>query len=199
MMTQPTPAVREAEHRTIFGFWVYLMTDCILFAALFATYAVMHTNTFGGPSARDLFSLDYAFAQTMILLFSSFASGLAMMAAHQRKRNWTLAWFGFAFLLGATFLTLELSEFHHLIQAGHSWKRSGFLSSYFTLVGTHGLHITVGLLWMVVLLAPVIRHGFDHVSLKRLTCLSLFWHFLDVVWIFIFTVVYMMGTQTHGS
>jgi cytochrome o ubiquinol oxidase subunit III len=196
VVTEPTPAVREAEEKTLFGFWIYLMTDCVLFTALFATYVVLQTGTFGGPSARDLFSLPYALVQTMILLVSSFASGLAMVGAHHRHRGRTLSWFGIAFLLGALFLVLELNEFHELAHAGNSWQRSGFLSSYFTLVGTHGLHVSLGLLWMIVLLVPVARHGLTPVSIRRLACLGLFWHFLDIIWIFIFTVVYLMGT--HG-
>ncbi len=196
MMTQPLANPHQEVHaRTLFGFWVYLMTDCILFGSLFAAYAVLHNSTYGGPSAHDLFSLPYALAETMILLASSFTCGLAMLGAHLNDRRKLLLWFGVTFLLGASFLAMEISEFTKLVQAGNSWQRSGFLSAFFTLVGTHGLHITTGLLWMIVLLVPVARHGLTPTSLKRLTCLRLFWHFLDVVWIFIFTLVYLMGVK----
>ena len=194
-MEQAVTAHENHESMTYLGFWIYLMTDCILFATLFATYAVLHGNTFGGPSAKDLFELPYALAQTMLLLASSFTSGIAMLQQYLNNKKWVMGWFGVTFLLGVAFLVLELNEFHHFSQSGNNWERSAFLSSYFTLVATHGLHITTGLLWMIVLLVPVFRHGLTHVSLKRLTCLRLFWHFLDVVWIFIFTIVYLMGVM----
>ncbi|MBS0621062.1 MAG: cytochrome o ubiquinol oxidase subunit III [Verrucomicrobia bacterium] len=191
-------AEHEAEiySRTLFGFWTYIMTDCLLFGTLFATYVVLHHNTAGGPSARDLFSLPFALVETMVLLASSFTSGLAMLSTEAKDKNKLLGWFLITFLLGATFVGMELHEFSEFIRAGHSWKTSGFLTGFFTLVGTHGLHVSIGLLWMIVLLVPVIRHGLNPVSLKRLSCLRMFWHFLDVVWIFIFTVVYLMGVAT---
>ena len=194
-MEQAVTAHENHESMTYLGFWIYLMTDCILFATLFATYAVLHGNTYGGPSAKDLFELPYALAQTMLLLASSFTSGIAMLQQYLNNKKWVMGWFGVTFLLGAAFLVLELNEFHHFSAAGNNWERSAFLSSYFTLVATHGLHITTGLLWMIVLLVPVFRNGLTPVSLKRLTCLRLFWHFLDVVWIFIFTIVYLMGVM----
>ncbi len=197
-MTQPSltahaDAHLEVTHRTLFGFWVYLMTDCILFATLFATYAVLHEGTFGGPSGRDLFSPPFALAETLLLLCSSFTCGIAMLDTQPAHKKRLLGWFILTFLLGASFLTLELTEFTRFVHEGHSWERSAFLTSFFTLVATHGLHISMGLLWMIVLLVPVWRHGLTPVSIKRLTCLRLFWHFLDVVWIFIFTIVYLMG------
>lgn len=183
----------DSDAKTIFGFWVYLMTDCILFATLFATYAVLHTNTFGGPSGRELFNLRFVLTETLILLTSSFTCGLAMLAAHRHDKRMVLVWFLFTFLLGASFLVLELTEFRHLVLEGNSWKRSGFLSSFFTLVGTHGLHITAGLLWMGALLVQVYRRNLVPATIRKLTLLSLFWHFLDIIWIFIFTIVYLMG------
>ncbi len=183
----------QAASMTYLGFWTYLMTDCILFATLFATYAVLHNNTFGGPSTHDLFDPTFALAETILLLVSSFTSGLAGLAARANNVKKTLLWWGVTFLLGAGFIALELTEFAHFVREGNSWQKSGFLSSFFTLVGTHGLHVSLGLLWMIVLLVPVCRHGITPVSFKRLTCLKLFWHFLDVVWIFIFTMVYLMG------
>jgi cytochrome o ubiquinol oxidase subunit 3 len=184
---------QENTEKTVFGFWVYLMTDCILFATLFATYAVLRNNTYGGPSGYELFSLPFALSETLILLTSSFTCGLAMLAAHAKNKKKVLAWMGVSFLLGIAFLTMELKEFTHLVHEGNSWRRSGFLSAFFTLVATHGLHITAGLLWMIFVVIQLLRKGVICVTFKRLTCLSMFWHFLDVVWIFIFTIVYLMG------
>lgn len=188
-------AEKTATSKTIFGFWVYLMTDCVLFATFFATYAVLHNNTYGGPSARELFSLPYVLTQTLILLTSSFTCGLMMLASQQNQKTKVLAWSGVTFLLGASFLAMELNEFAHFVREGNSWARSGFLSAFFTLVSTHGLHITAGLLWIVVLMAQIMSRGLTSNTLRRLTCLSLFWHFLDVIWIFIFTIVYLMGVK----
>ena len=176
-----------------FGFWVYLMTDCILFATLFATYAVLHGNVFGGPSGKTLFDMPFVLTETLILLTSSFTCGLAILAAHRRMKNQVIVWLVITFALGASFLALELHEFSNLVHEGNSWRRSAFLSSFFTLVATHGLHITAGLLWMVSIIKLVWRRGFTAANVRGLTLLSLFWHFLDVVWIFIFTIVYLMG------
>lgn len=183
----------ENSDKTIFGFWVYLMTDCVLFASLFATFAVLRNNTFGGVSGQEIFSLPFVLTETLILLTSSFTVGLAWLAARQGNRQLVLSWLGLTFLLGAAFLTLEIREFNHLYQEGNSWRRSAFLTSFFTLVGTHGAHITAGLIWMGTLLIRIYRGGLFKSSLKKITMLSLFWHFLDVVWIFIFTIVYLMG------
>lgn len=188
-----TPVEQEAEAKTIFGFWVYIMTDCVLFATLFATFAVLRNNTYGGPSGRELFSLNFVLTETLILLTSSFTCGLAILAARQGKKRQVLSWFALTFLLGIAFLVLELTEFRHLDLEGNSWRRSAFLSSFFTLVGTHGLHITIGLIWMFILNLKVWRRGLVGSSVKRLTMLSLFWHFLDIVWIFIFSIVYLLG------
>jgi cytochrome o ubiquinol oxidase subunit 3 len=185
--------VDTIEGKTTFGFWVYIMTDCVLFASLFAVYAVLHNNTFGGPNGKVLFDLPYVLGETLILLTSSFTCGLAILSAERRDKNRVLFWFGATFLLGAAFLGLELHEFRHLVMANDSWRRSGFLSSYFTLVGTHGLHITVGLLWMAVMMVRVWKQNLTESSIRRLTLLSLFWHFLDIIWIFIFTIVYLFG------
>jgi cytochrome o ubiquinol oxidase subunit 3 len=181
------------EAKTIFGFWVYLMTDCVLFASLFATFAVLRNNTFGGPGGNEIFSLPFVLVETMALLTSSFTAGLGLLAVRRRDRQQVLLFFGITFLLGFFFLSLEISEFHKLYVEGNSWRRSGFLSAFFTLVGTHGLHITSGLVWMAVMMAKVAKSGVNNLSIKRLTMLSLFWHFLDIVWIFIFTIVYLFG------
>jgi cytochrome o ubiquinol oxidase subunit 3 len=169
------------------------MTDLILFATLFATFAVLRNGTAGGPDGKEIFGMPFVLAETLILLTSSFVCGLGMLAARVGNKKQTLIFFAITFLLGAAFLTLELTEFTHLVNEGFSWKRSAFLSSFFTLVGTHGLHITAGLMWMLVMMIKVARQGFQGGTLRRLGLLSMFWHFLDIVWIFIFTIVYMVG------
>jgi cytochrome o ubiquinol oxidase subunit 3 len=181
------------ESKTTLGFWIYLMTDCVLFASLFATFAVLRHNTYGGPTGAQLFSMPYVLTETLILLTSSFSCGLGILAAHQKNRRMAIISFGLTFLLGIAFLAMELTEFRHLAAAGNSWRRSGFLSAYFTLVGTHGLHITVGLLWLSVLGVRTWKMGLTTNNLRKLTMFSLFWHFLDIIWIFIFTIVYLMG------
>ena len=181
------------DDKTILGFWIYLMTDCLLFASLFATFAVLRGNTFGGPGGAELFSLPYVFTETMILLVSSFTAGLAMLAARRDDRTKVLVWFGVTFILGLAFLGMELSEFSRLIADGNGPGRSGFLSAFFTLVGTHGLHIAVGLIWMGTMLVRIFRGKLTSGNVRQLTILSLFWHFLDIVWIFIFTIVYLIG------
>lgn len=195
-MTHPT-AIRTANHDTdskaMFGFWVYLMTDLVLFATLFATYAVLHNNTYGGPSGKDLFSLPFVLIETLILLTSSFTCGLAMLAVHRHDKTNVMKWFGVTLLLGLAFLGMEVTEFTNLVHEGNSWQRSGFLSAFFTLVGTHGLHIIAGSLWIIMLLLQVYRRGLTGPTVRRLALLSMFWHFLDIVWIFIFTLVYLMG------
>jgi len=179
--------------KTVLGFWMYLMTDCILFAALFATYAVLHNSTFGGATSQELFSLPLAFTETMILLCSTVTCGFAMLASLKNRTTHIIGWLAVTFLLGATFITLELHEFKHLVYEGNSWRESAFLSSFFTLVGTHGLHVSVGLLWMSVVIGQLLYWGLTVHTFRRLVVFSMFWHFLDLVWIFIFTFVYLMG------
>lgn len=183
----------QADDRSLFGFWVYLMTDCVLFATLFATFIVMRGNTAGGPAGSDLFSLPYVLAETLILLTSSFTAGLSMIALSRQRKRQVLGWLAVTFVLGAAFLTMELIEFHNLAVEGNSFRRSGFLSAYFTLVGTHGLHIAMGLIWMGVLAWRLRVQVLNQAMTRRLTMLNMFWHFLDIVWIFIFSVVYMIG------
>ncbi len=185
--------VEEGQSKILFGFWIYIMTDCVLFASLFATYAVLHNNTFGGPSGAQLFSLPYVLAETMLLLTSSFSCGLATIALQNKSKAKVIGYFFLTFLLGLGFLALELREFRHLVLIHDSWTRSGFLSSYFTLVGTHGLHITIGLIWMAVMMIRVLKGGLGTYNVRRLKMLAIFWHFLDVIWIFIFTIVYLLG------
>lgn len=179
--------------KTYLGFWIYLMTDCILFAAFFTTYAVLKNNTFGGPGSIELFSVTTAFTETMILLASSVTCGFAMISAVNNKKNTALFWLVITFLLGAAFLTLEMREFHELVEGGNSWTRSAFLSSFFALVGLHGLHVSIGLLWMIFMMAQLIWVGINVDTFRRLVLFSLFWHFLDLIWIFIFTFVYLLG------
>jgi cytochrome o ubiquinol oxidase subunit III len=179
--------------RTFFGFWVYLMTDLIMFAVLFATYAVLKHSTFGGPGAEELLSLPLALNETLILLTSSFTCGLGVIAARSGKKKNTLLFFGITFLLGCIFLGLELSEFSELINEGNNPQRNAFLSSFFTLVGTHGLHIFSGLLWMAVTFFYLLRRGMNENIIRKITLLGVFWHFLDIVWIFIFTIVYLFA------
>jgi cytochrome o ubiquinol oxidase subunit III len=181
----------EADDRVMFGFWVYLMTDLLMFAILFAVYAVLHGNTAGGPSGRDLFKPELALAETLILLTSSFTAGIGMIAARRGIKRQTLAWFGVTFLLGLAFLSIELYEFAEFIHEGHTMTVNAFLSSFFVLVGTHGLHITSALLWLGILMVFIVKRGLTKPNVRKLALLSLFWHFLDIVWIFIFTVVYL--------
>ena len=184
---------RDIDDKTQLGFWIYLMTDIILFASLFATFLVLRDSTFGGPSGNELFGLPFVLLETMVLLISSFSAGLGLLAALSGKKRAVLVWFGITFVLGVTFLGLELHEFSSLVHEGHSWESSAFLSAFFTLVGTHGAHISAGLVWMGVVMWRVFKNGLTVHIKRKLTMLSLFWHFLDIIWIFIFTVVYLMG------
>lgn len=184
---------QDTYSKNVLGFWIYLMTDCILFASLFTTYAVLHSSTFGGPSSKDIFRLDTAFIETLILLFSSVACGFAVLSSLKDKKKHVLFWLVVTLLLGASFIAMELHEFAGLVKEGHSWTKSAFLSSFFTLVGTHGLHVSTGLLWMSVMIGQVFVQGITLNTFRRLVIFSHFWHFLDLVWIFIFTFVYLMG------
>lgn len=193
VMEETTDHEAEANDRVMFGFWVYLMTDLLMFAVLFAVFAVLHGNNVGSPDGKELFSLPLALTNTLFLLTSSFTCGLGMVAARRGLKRQTLAWFGITFLLGLAFLSVELYEFIELIHEGHTMTVNAFLSSFFVLVGTHGLHITSGLLWMAITLIFVMVRGLNPPLVRKLSLLSLFWHFLDIVWIFIFTVVYLMA------
>ncbi len=185
-----------SQDKTVFGFWLYLMSDCLVFGALFATYAVLQSATFGGATGAELFSLSFVFIQTLILLTSSLSMGIALLAAHAGKKRLSLIVLGVTFLLGLLFLGMEVYEFSSLISEQNGPNQSAFLSSFFTLVGAHGLHVFAGLLWMLILMAHILITGLTTENMRRLTCLSLFWHFLDVIWIFIFTFVYLLGLLT---
>lgn len=200
-MTTLTPHKENAhivaqskEAKALFGFWIYIMSDALLFGSIFAVYAVLRNNVFGGPSASDLFSMPFVLTETLILLAGSFTYGLASLYAHHRNaKSKVLLWLGVTFLLGVTFIAMEVSEFTKIVEYGNSWQRSGFLSSFFTLVGTHGLHVTAGLIWMAGLIIQVWRRGVNVTTIGKVATLGLFWHFLYIVWIFIFTFVYLMG------
>jgi cytochrome o ubiquinol oxidase subunit III len=181
------------ENGTLLGFWIYLMSDTLIFACLFATYAVLGRNYAGGPSGAEIFELPLVAVNTGFLLFSSITYGFAMLAAQQKNLGKTQLWLAITGVLGACFLGLELYEFAHLIHEGFGPWRSGFLTAFFSLVGTHGLHVTFGIVWLITLMFQLGKHGIHAANYRRLACLSMFWHFLDVVWIGVFTFVYLMG------
>ncbi len=206
MTTHTSPALKDGEipafymteeHHpegsTMLGFWIYIMSDCLIFAVLFATYAVLGHNYAAGPSPADLFELPIVALNTAMLLFSSITYGFAMLAMEKDNKSGTLMWLAITGLFGAAFIYFELYEFYHLILEGAGPQRSAFLSAFFTLVGTHGLHVTVGIVWLITLMVQTTKHGLIPENKRRLMCLSMFWHFLDVVWIGVFSFVYLMG------
>ncbi len=179
--------------KTIFGFWVYLLSDFLLFGALFASYMVLRTSTFGGPSGHDIFNLPAALSQAILLLTSSLTSGLAGAMAHRKNIAWTLILFTITGIIGIFFIERQIEEFTKLVHAGYGWQKSAFLSMFFTLVGTHTLHMLFAILWTIALLIPVCLQGINLISIRRLTCLRMFWQFLNIIWVFIFAIVYFMG------
>jgi len=181
------------ENGTMLGFWLYLMSDCLVFACLFAIYGVLGRSFAAGPSGADLFDLPLVALNTSLLLLSSITYGFAMIEMQRSRVKATMVWLLVTGLLGAGFIGIELYEFAHLIHEGNGPQRSAFLSSFFALVGTHGLHVTFGIVWLITLMLQVGKHGFIAANRRRLMCLSMFWHFLDVVWIGVFTFVYLMG------
>lgn len=181
---------------SLLGFWLYLMSDCLVFGCLFAAYAVLGQNFAMGPKGADLFDLNMVAANTALLLLSSITFGFAMLEAQKKRIKPALFWLSLTGILGACFIGLEITEFVTLIHEGAKPSRSGFLTSFFALVGTHGLHVTFGIIWLITLMFQIKRHGLSVDNSRRLMCLSLFWHFLDVVWIGVFTFVYLMGALT---
>ncbi|MES2875867.1 MAG: cytochrome o ubiquinol oxidase subunit III [Patescibacteria group bacterium] len=191
MSTRTTDRHVEQYEKAELGFWLYLMTDIILFASLFATYMVLKPNTADGPGAAELLDPSFALIETVLLLTSSFTCGVAVLALRFKRNRLALGMLLSTLLLGLAFLSLELYEFTELIHEGHSWQQSAFLSAFFTLVATHGLHITFGLIWGVVMACFIWKKGSTADSVRKMTLFSLFWHFLDLVWIFIFSIVYL--------
>ena len=193
-----TGYVSEEHHHdyggdTVFGFWIYILSDCILFATLFAVYAVLQSNYAGTITASELFELDYVLAETALLLASSFTFGLAVLAANRNHMLGLVAWLLTTFALGAGFLYMEIMEFIHFTHAGAAAWSSGAWSAFYALIGTHGLHVFAGMLWMLVLFGLLYKEGLSDTNRVRLMCLSLFWHFLDIIWICVFSFVYLMG------
>jgi cytochrome o ubiquinol oxidase subunit 3 len=180
-------------HSTMLGFWIYLMSDCLIFAILFATYGVLGANYAAGPAPKDLFELPTVAVNTTMLLLSSITYGFAILSMQKRKVASTQIWLAVTAIFGLCFVGIELHEFAGMIHDGATPQRSAFLSSFFTLVATHGLHVSVGLIWLVTLMVQVGKHGLIEANRRRLMCLSMFWHFLDVIWIGVFTFVYLMG------
>jgi cytochrome o ubiquinol oxidase subunit III len=176
-----------------YGFWIFILSDMIMFSALFAAYAVLRGNTAGGPTGAELFNLRSVFIETMCLLFSSYTCGLGALSAERREPAFFLIFAALTFVLGAAFLFIEVSEFARMVEKGAGPSRSGFLSAFFTLVGMHGVHVASGLIALVYLVAQVIANGLRAAVLRRLLCWSLFWHALDIVWVGVFTLVYLMG------
>ncbi|MBN8790960.1 MAG: cytochrome o ubiquinol oxidase subunit III [Stenotrophomonas nitritireducens] len=183
----------DAGESTVFGFWVYLMSDLLIFATLFVTYVVLSGGTNGGPGAKELFDLKFVAGETALLLVSSLTFGLGMIAMHQKKVGLMFGWLAVTWLLGAGFMVMEIWEFNHLVHEGFGPDHSAFLSAFFALVGTHGLHVSAGLLWLLVMFIQLKRNGLTQTNKTRMACLSLFWHFLDLVWIGVFSVVYLSG------
>lgn len=190
-------AAEHVEHQVddskVFGFWIYIMTDLIIFGVLFATYIVLRNATYGAPGGYELFHMPSVLKETLLLLASTFTCALAMCEVHKGKKLSSILWFLATFALGLGFLVLEIAGFMKYVQAGASWDKSAFLSSYFTLVGMHGFHIFWGLVWMAVMMVRIAWRPLAPSSVCRIFRMALFWHFLDFVWIFIFTIVYGMG------
>ncbi len=186
-----------APTRTVvaYGFWIFLLSDIIMFSGLFAAYAVLSGETAGGPTGRELFNLNHVFIETMCLLVSSYTCGLGALAAERQQRGRYLVFAVLTFVLGAAFLYIEITEFAGMVAEGAGPSRSAFLSSFFTLVGMHGAHVTSGLLWLVYMVAQVVVKGLRPNVLRRLLCFSLFWHALDIIWVGVFTLVYLMGAR----
>jgi cytochrome o ubiquinol oxidase subunit III len=204
--TLDTPAIDEVRGRggggpaatrivVAYGFWIFLLSDFILFSGLFATYAVLSDETAGGPTGRELFNLHHVFIETMCLLVSSYTCGLGALSAERGRSDRYLIFAALTFLLGAAFLAIEINEFAGMVRAGAGPSRSAFLSAFFTLVGTHGAHVTSGLLWLAYMVAQVVVKGLQPNVLRRLLCFSLFWHALDIIWIGVMTLVYLMGAR----
>lgn len=196
-MTTADDHFPDAHHddysKTTFGFWLYLLSDFMFFGTIFAAYFVLSQNTFGGPTPKEIFLLPEATLETFLLLCASLTAGLAGVFAHRKKAKGAIGWFLVTFILGVAVLPLMTREYRHLFALGYDWRSNGFLSMYFTLTATFILHVVIGLLWILVLLPPVFKQGITPLHLKRLSCLRIFWQFINVVWVFIYTFVYLLG------
>jgi cytochrome o ubiquinol oxidase subunit 3 len=187
-------SAHHPENGTLLGFWIYLMSDSLVFTCLFAAYGVLGRSYATGPTGAEIFELPLVAVNTSLLLLSSITYGFAVIAMTRKRTGATLGWLAVTGLLGCGFVGVELHEFAGLIHEGNGPQRSAFLSSFFTLVGTHGLHVTFGIIWLVTLMWQLAKRGLIAANRRRLMCLSMFWHFLDVIWIGVFTFVYLMGT-----
>jgi cytochrome o ubiquinol oxidase subunit 3 len=192
-----TESAGPAPTRTVvgYGFWIFLLSDIVMFSGLFAAYAVLWQNTAGGPTGKDLFHLPNVFIETACLLISSYTAGLGALSAERQHPSRFYLFSALTFILGAAFLFIELSEFADMVGKGAGPSRSAFLSSFFTLVGMHGAHVTSGLLWLIYMVAQAAAKGLQPIVLRRLLCFSLFWHALDIIWVGVFTLVYLMGAR----
>ncbi|GGJ26737.1 cytochrome o ubiquinol oxidase subunit III [Paenibacillus hunanensis] len=185
----------DPQELKMLGFWIFLITDVVLFGTLFATYVVLHNNTAGGPTAHEIFEMPGVIAETFILLTSSFTSGLAVLAMNAGKVKQLISWLVVTWILGASFIFLEVDEFIKMVHEGFNYGTSAFATSFFTLVGTHGLHVSMGLGWMLLIMIQLARKGITDVTRGKVNVISLYWHFLDAVWIFLLSVVYLMGVM----
>ena len=181
--------------KTLFGFWIYIMTDAILFATLFATYAVLHHNTYGGPGIGQVACLPHVFIQTLVFLVSSVTYGLSFAAFHSARKKQFMLWLGITFLLGLGFLGMQMHEFANILHSGYSWQSSAFLSTYFTLMGIFSIHVVMALVWILILALQTSMQGLSLAMKTRFTCLGFFWNFLNLMWIVTFTIVYLMGAN----
>ncbi|MFK7692489.1 cytochrome o ubiquinol oxidase subunit III [Paenibacillus sp. HJGM_3] len=187
--------LRAQESIKKLGFWIFLVTDCVLFATIFATFAVLRLHTAGGPEGKELFEIPLFVAETFILLTSSYTSGLAVLAQHKKKVTQLIGWLVVTAVLGLAFLGLEVKEFMTLVHEGVTISTSAYWTAFFTLVGTHGLHVSLGIIWMTAIMIQVGSRGLTPVTERKLFNVTLYWHFLDVIWIFLFTIVYLMGVM----
>ena len=183
----------EMDSTDVFGFWIYIMTDCVLFAALFAVFLVLHNPGSYGPQFKNFIELPYVLGETFFLLASNFTFGLAVLSMYKKKLNQLRIFLGTTFVLGAGFVIMEINEFVKLAHEGYSWHVSGGASAFFVLVATHGFHVSIGLLWIALMIFKLPKMGINNISKRKVTYLGLFWNFLDIVWIFLFTIVYLMG------
>jgi cytochrome o ubiquinol oxidase subunit 3 len=189
---RPDP-YHDTYSRTVFGFWLFILTDFVLFGVIFASFCVLRNGMYGVPDAKIMFNLPYAFVQSLLLLGCSFTMGIASVGAHRENKNVFFSFMVITFLLGLLFTIFSIYDCNRLIGLGYGWEKSGFLSAFFTLIGTHLIHIFFGLLWIIVLVVPLIKNKIETMDKCRVTCLKMFWQFLNIVWVFVFALVYFSG------